>query len=154
MEAHINSSAPEPTVSLVRSARRLAQAIDLRSREISRVTGLTLPQHLVLQSVGTLGEVSTHAISTDVSMSPPTVVAVLDKLEAKGLIVRYRSTVDRRVVHARLTESGAAALDQAPDLLGDGFMAGFSRLSLARRRAMAAALDELAGLLRPVGLRP
>ena len=38
-------------------------------------------------------------------MSPPTVVAVLDKLEAKGMAVRYRSTIDRRVVHRYLTEA-------------------------------------------------
>jgi DNA-binding transcriptional ArsR family regulator len=71
----------EPMASLVRSVRRIAQAIDVRSREVARLTGLTLPQLLVLQSIRDLGEVSTSAISRDVSMSPPTVVAVLDKLE-------------------------------------------------------------------------
>ena len=58
-------------------------------------------------------------------MSAPTVVGVLDKLEAKGLVVRYRSTRDRRVVHVRTTEAGQAALEESPDLLGDGFIAAF-----------------------------
>ena len=78
-------SGPDPTAELVRSVRRIAQAIDVRSREIARLTGLTLPQLLVLQSIRALGEVSTHAVSRDVSMSAPTVVAVLDRLEARGL---------------------------------------------------------------------
>ena len=41
-------------------------------------------------------------------MSAPTVVGVLDKLEAKGMVERYRSTRDRRVVHSRLTDLGRA----------------------------------------------
>src|SRR5690606_19595994 len=121
-------SAADATASLVRSVRRIAQAIDVRSGEIARLAGLTLPQLLVLQSIRALGEVSTSAISRDVSMSSPTVVAVLDRLEAKGLIVRYRSATDRRVVHARLTEAGVAALKDAPGLMGADALARWSVL--------------------------
>lgn len=141
----------DPTASLVRSVRRIAQAIDVRSREIARLTGLTLPQLLVLQSIRALGEVSTSAISRDVSMSPPTVVAVLDKLEAKGMAVRYRSTIDRRVVHVRLTDAGRQALTTSPGLLGDGFIAGLGRLPHAERVAMAHAVESLATMMQ---LRP
>lgn len=141
----------DPTASLVRSVRRIAQAIDVRSREIARLTGLTLPQILVLQSIRALGEVSTSAISRDVSMSPPTVVAVLDKLEAKGMAIRYRSTIDRRVVHVRLTDSGRQALTTAPSLFGEGFMSAFDGLPLDRRVTMAQAVEDLATMMQ---LRP
>ena len=57
MNAISPQSEMDPTASLVRSVRRIAQAIDVRSREIARLTGLTLPQLLVLQSIRTLGEV-------------------------------------------------------------------------------------------------
>lgn len=143
-------SQSETAQTLVRSVRRVAQAIDVRSRQILSQTGLTMPQLLVLQSVRALGEVTTQAVSRDVFMSPPTVVAVLDKLEAKGLIVRYRSTVDRRVVHARLTDGGAQALAQSPGLLGDAFMDRFAQLSDAERAEMARAVERLAQLMRPV----
>ena len=141
-------SPADPTASLVRSVRRIAQAIDVRSREIGRLTGLTLPQLLVLQSIRALGEVSTSAISRDVSMSPPTVVAVLDKLEAKGMAVRYRSTIDRRVVHVRLTDAGRQALTTSPGLLGDGFMSSFARLPHTERVAMAQVVDGLATMMQ------
>ena len=88
-------SAADATASLVRSVRRIAQAIDVRSREIARLTGLTLPQLLVLQSIRHLGEVSTRAISRDVSMSPPTVVAVLDRLEARPTAERTIDAQER-----------------------------------------------------------
>lgn len=139
--------AVDPAAALVRSVRRIAQAIDVRSREISRLTGLTLPQLLVLQSIRALGEVSTSAVSRDVSMSPPTVVAVLDKLEAKGMVVRYRSGVDRRVVHGRLTEAGRQALAGSPGLFGEGFMSEFGALPEADRVAMATAIDALATMM-------
>lgn len=155
------ASAPErperlndPTALLVRSMRKIAQAIDVRSREIARLTGLTLPQMIVLQSVEALGEVTTQAISRDASMSPPTVVAVLDRLEARGMVVRYRSTLDRRVVHTRLTEAGRVALTGSPGLLGPGFIAAFAALPLNARAEVAGSLDVLAALMVGEALSP
>ena len=140
-------SIPDPTASLVRSVRRIAQAIDVRSREIARLTGLTLPQLVVLQSIRALGEVSTSAISRDVSMSPPTVVAVLDRLEAQGMVVRYRSTMDRRIVHARLTDQGREALTTAPGLLRTDALLRWSALSLDQKQALADAMELLSTLM-------
>lgn len=137
----------DPTRSLIRSVRRIAQAIDVRSREIARLTGLTLPQLLVLQSIRTLGEVSTSAISRDVSMSPPTVVAVLDRLEVRGMIIRYRSTADRRVVHARLTHEGENALNESPGLLRPDVLTRWSVLPIAQRLALAEALELFSELM-------
>jgi DNA-binding MarR family transcriptional regulator len=139
--------APEATDPLVRAVRRIAQAVDVRSREIARLTGLTLPQLLVLQSIRGLGEVSTSAISRDASMSPPTVVAVLDRLEARGMIVRYRSTTDRRIVHARLTDEGREALRTAPGLLRDDALSRWAALPAERREALADAMGLLSELM-------
>lgn len=137
----------DPTASLVRSVRRIAQALDVRSREIARLTGLTLPQLVVLQSIRALGEVSTSAISRDVSMSPPTVVAVLDRLEARGMVIRYRSTTDRRLVHARLTDQGREALTDAPGLLRADALMQWSALPLRRKQAVADAMEMLSALV-------
>ena len=133
-------AAEDLSTSLLRSVRRIAQAIDVRSREIARLTGLTLPQLLVLQSIRAMGEVSTSAISRDVSMSAPTVVA-------KGMVVRYRSSIDRRVVHARLTEPGRQALAASPGLLGQNFTTRFDGLSRMDRETMTAAADRLATMM-------
>jgi DNA-binding MarR family transcriptional regulator len=132
---------------LLRSMRRIAQAIDVRSREIARLSGLTLPQLIVLEAVRSLGEVTTQQISREAAMSPPTVVAVLDKLEAKGLVERYRSLIDRRVVHTRLTAAGSSALQTAPDLLQPEFLAALARLDPAERDRLASALQTVGDLL-------
>ena len=141
--------AVDPTGSLVRSVRRIAQAVDVRSRGIARLTGLTLPQLLVLQSIRALGEVSTSAISRDVSMSPTTVVDVLDRLEARGMIARYRSTADRRIVHARLTDEGSQAVKTAPGLLGDAVA-----LPVEQRAALAEAMELLSELMATPATSP
>lgn len=138
---------PDPTASLVRSVRRIAQAIDVRSREIARLTGLTLPQLVVLQSIRAQGEVSTSAISRDVSMSPPTVVAVLDRLEARNMVARYRSTTDRRIVHARLTDQGREALTNAPGLLRNDALVRWSALPPEQKQALADSMEMLAALM-------
>lgn len=44
---------------------------------------------------------------------------MLDRLEAKGLLVRERSTVDRRVVNLALTSRGREITQQIPDVLAD-----------------------------------
>ena len=128
---------------LLKGIRRLSRALDMQSRRIDRAIGLTLPQFVVLTCVGELGEVTSRAVSAAADMSPPTVVGVLDKLEAKGLIERYRSARDRRIVHARLTTRGRAALSTAPDPLGAAFAARLRRLDPAERTALLAALDRL-----------
>ena len=138
---------PDPTASLVRSVRRIAQAIDVRSREIARLTGLTLPQLVVLQSIRAQGEVSTSATARDVSMSPPTVVAVLDRLEARNMVARYRSTTDRRIVHARLTDQGREALTNAPGLLRNDALVRWSALPPEQKQALADSMEMLAALM-------
>src|SRR5690606_10477736 len=94
--------------------RRIARAFELHSRRLAREFDLTLPQHIVLACVRDLGEVTSRAISEEADVSPATVVGILDKLEAKGLIQRYRSTRDRRIVHTRITQKGEETLALAP----------------------------------------
>jgi DNA-binding MarR family transcriptional regulator len=131
---------------LMKSIRRIVRALDVQSRRIDRTIGLTLPQLVVLRSVRDLGEVTSRAISMEADLSPPTVVGILDNLEAKGLIERYRSDRDRRIVHTRLTEKGASIVEEAPPLLGQAFAERFSGLDRRRRIELVAALEEIVAL--------
>ncbi|KPQ05744.1 MAG: transcriptional regulator [Rhodobacteraceae bacterium HLUCCA12] len=134
---------------LLRQIRRLARALDVQSRQIDRDIGLTLPQYVVLSALGEMGEVTSRALSARAGSSPPTVVGILDKLEAKGLIQRYRSDKDRRIVHARLTAQGRATLDAAPDPLGAQIGGGFKALPPEERRAILDSLNRLGAMVGP-----
>lgn len=135
------------TARIFKSIRRIVRAIDLRSREVSRVSGLTIPQIVVLQAARDLGEVTTKALSEHADLSSATVVTILDKLEAKGLIERYRSASDRRIVHARLTEQGETSIQSLPGLLQEEFETNFARLSTARRSELISAIEEIAEMM-------
>lgn len=132
---------------IFKALRRIVRAIDLRSREISRTSGLTIPQTVVLQAIRDLGEVTTKALSERADLSPATVVTILDRLEERRLVVRYRSESDRRIVHARLSEDGIALLERAPPLLTQEFEAAFARADPADQRRLAEAAEEIAALM-------
>jgi DNA-binding MarR family transcriptional regulator len=139
---------------LLKAIRRLARATEIQSRRIDREIGLTLPQLVVLGCVRDLGEGTGRAIAGEADLSPATVVGILDKLEAKGLIVRARSTDDRRVVRTRLTQAGDALLARAPAPLGAAFETAYARLEAGERSAILDGFRRVAELVAEDTMRP
>jgi DNA-binding MarR family transcriptional regulator len=132
---------------VVRAIRRIIRAVDIHSKRVGRSVGLTVPQTVVLGGIRDLGEVTSSTLSAHVHLSPPTVTTILDNLEARGLVERVRSAVDRRVVHPRLTEAGCRVLDAAPPLLQSEFMSAFAELPAAERHAIVAAFEQVADMM-------
>jgi DNA-binding MarR family transcriptional regulator len=77
------------------------------------------------------GECNTlAALSRDLQLDAGALTRTLDRLEAKGLCKRERSTEDRRVVHLSLTAQGDAAIGPVPGVLCDvsnALLDGFSQ---------------------------
>lgn len=81
-------------------------------------------------------------LSRELQLDAGALTRTLDRLEAKGLCKRERSSEDRRVVHLGLTPEGEAALAPVPGVLCDvsnALLEGFSQeewetlMSLLRR---------------------
>ena len=140
---------PNELKALEKALRRIVRAHDLQSKALVKATGLTAAQLVIIKGIAELGEVTSTALSAYADISPATVVTVLDNLEERGIIQRYRSGQDRRIVHTRLTELGADMLTRAPPPLGQAFAERFAALPAARRDAFVAALAEFADLLMP-----
>ena len=69
------------------------------------------------------------SLSRDLEIDPGAMTRSLDRLEAKGLVRRERSTEDRRVVHLVLTDEGRKVARRVPAVLADvlnGHLRGFS----------------------------
>ncbi len=130
-----------------KAIRRIVRAHDVQSRALVKASGLTAAQLVLMKGIAELGEVTSAALSVYADISPATVVTVLDNLEERGLIERYRSGSDRRIVHTRLTQRGGEMAAAAPEPLGEGFAARFDALPVARRTEIRAALTALADLL-------
>lgn len=137
---------------LEKALRRIVRAHDLHSKALVKSTGLTAAQLIILRGIAELGEVTSTALSAYADISLPTVVTVLDNLEERGIIQRYRSGQDRRVVHTRLTEMGAQMVARAPLPLGQSFADRFSGLDEARRLELVGALSTFADLLSPAAM--
>lgn len=58
-------------------------------------------------------------LSRDLQLDAGALTRTLDRLEAKGLCTRERSTEDRRVVHLALTPEGETATAPVPSVLCD-----------------------------------
>lgn len=127
--------------------RRIVHAVDRHSKTMEKAAGLTLPQFVVLAAVRAQGEVTSARLSAAVSLSPATVTMILDNLETRGLVERYRSTEDRRIVHSRLTRKGSEVLAKAPAYLHERFVAGFAQLGPARQETILRALEDVADLM-------
>jgi DNA-binding MarR family transcriptional regulator len=129
------------------SLRQIIRATDLYSRQLSKKVGLTAPQLLILQAIQSLGAVSISKLSHEVSLSQATVTTILDRLESRGLVARHRSTQDKRVVHATLSEQGTVMLDQAPTPLQDLFSQRFEALEHWEQSMLVTALQRIATMM-------
>lgn len=127
--------------------RRVIRAVDIHSKRVAKASGMTIPQIVILQAVERLGEVTASRLSAEVDLSPPTVSTILDRLESRGYIERYRSSVDRRVVHTRLTPQGRRALRHAPPLLQDRFSRAFAGLRREDGERIVRSLREVAEMM-------
>jgi len=134
-------------VDVLITIRKIIRATDLYSRQLSKKSGLTAPQLLVLQAIQEMGAVAISRLSTHVSLSQATVTSILDRLEGRGLIARHRSTLDKRVVHATLTPEGESMIVQAPKPLQDVFSAAFEKLEEWEKSMIVASLQRVASMM-------
>ncbi len=141
------SDAGDPTQDVLIALRRIIRAVDLQSKRVAKVSGLTTPQVVILQAIRDLGEVTAVRIAEQVNLSPATVATIMERLEQRGFVERYRSNTDRRVVHSRLTAIGQKALKKAPPLLHEKFISSFSRRAPENQRMVIETLEDVAGML-------
>jgi DNA-binding MarR family transcriptional regulator len=107
---------------LLISLRKVIRAIDLHSKHLNKTSGLTSPQLLIMLEIDKASGVNSSQIAKSVNLSAATVTNIIDRLESKELILRVRSTQDKRKVGLYLTEKGSEKLLNAPQPLQDSQM--------------------------------
>lgn len=130
------------------SLRRIIRATDIHSKKLSKHSGLTAPQLLILMAIEKLGDVTIGTVAKDVNLSQATVTTILDRLEKRNLVMRVRSEVDRRRVHAQLTEEGKRVVCDAPSPLQESFVAQFDTLPEWEQTMILSSLQKLAELMQ------
>jgi MarR family transcriptional regulator, transcriptional regulator for hemolysin len=118
-----------------------------------RAVGGSMPQWIVLKTVGALPDMSQRELAAALSLAGSTLTHHLDRLEADGYLVRTRDVADRRVVRVSLTATGKhrwAELDgivqahnrRLQELLGERDSRLLMRLLIRLRERLDADLTE------------
>ena len=98
-------------VSLLPVLRRLTECylqVDRTTTRQIEATGLTHPQFDVLVTLGDTDGLSCKALGEQTFITKGTLTSILDRLEAKGLVVRSRGVTDTRQIFCKLTPDGQA----------------------------------------------
>ncbi len=90
-------------IALARCYATFARAISSRIADY----GLTTPQFGVLEALHHLGPLPLGELAEKLLVTGGNVTYVMDRLEEQGLVTRERSSADRRIVRAQLTEAGS-----------------------------------------------
>ncbi len=132
---------------ILQSLRKIIRSVDLHSRKLSMQHDITAPQLISLLAVAETGPLTIAAISKEVHLSPSTLVGIVDRLEAKGLVERKRSEKDRRQVLISMTKQGEEFVRQAPSPLQETLAEALVELSPLEQSTISLSLERVVELM-------
>jgi len=133
----------EAIVYLYTESRRLTKGMAARY-------GLTGPQLTVVKMLESLGDMSLSELSERIHAQNSTVTGIVDRMEREGLVVRARSTRDRRIVIIRLTDKGRDLAREVPLQPAEILRAALSSLSATESQELLRILSKLASKVRQI----
>ena len=125
-----------PTIT--RLARRLRQQDH---------TGLGPTMTAVLSSIAKHGGPTHGELAAIEQVAPPTITAVVGKMENLGLVTRETATTDRRITRIRITPAGIDQLDEVRSRRTSWLAFQLDSLTDDERRRLVDAADVLAKLV-------
>jgi DNA-binding MarR family transcriptional regulator len=131
---------------VLRSLRRIMQAVDLYSRRLISEHGLSTPQLVCLRRLQ-WGPLPSGELAAQIHSSAATVCGILDRLEARGLVVRERQTDDKRRVLVQLTSAGRKIIRRTPAPLQESFLSKLRALPLGQQAEIDRVLNQLVTLM-------
>lgn len=127
--------------------RRILRTTELFGREIKRTVGITPVQFRVLEIIEDTGQATAKMISERMRVSQATVTSLVDKLVRDGMVLREKSTLDRRQTNIHITLKGKQTLVAAPDPLQQRFVRNFSGIEDWEQAMIVASLERVATML-------
>ena len=132
---------------LLIAIRQVTRAIDLNSKRLQKLTGLTASQLVVMQALKDGQSLKPSDIARNVHLSQATVTTIIDRLQKASLVERHRNEHDRRSVDIILTESGRAKLADSPTLLQEGFLNRFDNMEIWEQSLLVSSIQRLAAMM-------
>jgi DNA-binding MarR family transcriptional regulator len=147
-----NAAAPRPVQLVAKELAnssgyllaRLGLAFKLQATERAEASGFELYDYSVLAILGEGSRETQATIADALTLDPSRLVALLDSLEERGMVVRARDPHDRRRHVVSITRSGLKELDRIRAIVSQLEGEFFAPLDLANREALQAMLAALA----------
>ncbi len=127
--------------------RQIQRKTEQASKKLAAQVSLTPSQLLVMQILAERGEISAGDVSSLTQLKHATITSLVDKLVARGLMIRRRCEEDRRRVWLTLLPEGQKVITSAPDLLQDTFQTRFESLPDWHQAMLVSSLERVAALL-------
>lgn len=120
---------------------QVGSAVSARFAVRTKRLGVTPSEAGVLRLVGRRPGISQRELADRLGTAPSRVVALIDGLEKRGLMVRTRSTTDRRNQELTLTDPGRAVLGDLRAIAEEHEADVLASLTQAQSDQLAALLD-------------
>lgn len=127
--------------------RQIQRKTEQASKTLAAQVKLTPSQLLVMQILAERGETSAGDVSKLTQLKHATITSLVDKLVARGLLMRRRCEEDRRRVWLTLLPEGQSVITSSPDLLQDTFQTRFESLPDWHQAMLVSSLERVAALL-------
>jgi DNA-binding MarR family transcriptional regulator len=135
------------THSAVASIRRLIRVLRIAAQQTHVKTGVSAAQLFVLQQLGEAADLSLSELAQRTLTDRSSVAAVVDRLQAAGLVARSVDTRDRRRAAVRITSAGRRVLARGVDAPATALVKALRRLDAKRLAALALSLEDLVAAL-------
>lgn len=128
---------------VMQNLRKVVKALEAYSRVVETRFGLTGPQLWVIWELGRHAPLALKDLAARMHMSPSTLVGVIDRLLAKGLVRREQDPEDRRRVCLSLSPEGLLLWAKAPDPAQGRLIQGLKEMPAKERSAFHHGLEHL-----------
>lgn len=127
--------------------RQIIRSTDMQDKEISRSTGLTPAQLMVMQTLRESFPLTTGELAKEIALTQATVTSILDRLEKKELVARERGVEDKRKVWVSPTDAGIELMKGAPTMQQDLFVRHFEDMQSWEQSMVVASLERISFML-------
>lgn len=141
------SARQKRTKEIIFAIRRLMQAGELYTKELNKKYQISAPQLNCLLALYENGPLPPSRIANHIMVKSSTITGIVDRLEQKGLVARFRNSPDRRVITIELTDAGKKLAQNAPPPIQQKIMDGLKRLSENEINLIVLGLTKLTDLL-------
>jgi DNA-binding MarR family transcriptional regulator len=132
---------------LLIALKKVIRAIELHSKHLSKTSGLTGPQLLIILEIDKASGVNSSQVAKNINLSAATVTNIIDRLEGKNLVSRVRNIQDKRKVGLFLTDNSQALLLKSPQPLQEHFIKKFSNLAQWEQSQLLSSIERLAEMM-------